>query len=97
MRKYFEPIIWTLALVVLFFLDPSGTSNSFCLFKLAGFASCWGCGIGHAIHYALHLDLQNSLDAHILGIPASLGLLYNITKSFFKNQYKLTWTHNKCL
>ena len=78
--KYFEQIVWTIALVLLFFMDTTGEATSVCVFKFAGFNSCWGCGIGHAIHDVLHLNFLQSLNAHILGIPATIGILYNIFK-----------------
>ena len=78
--KYFEQIIWTIALALLFFMDTGGEAASVCVFKFAGFNSCWGCGIGHAIHDVLHLDFIQSLNTHILGIPATIGILYSIFK-----------------
>ncbi len=80
--KYFEQVIWTLALVLLFFMDTGSEATSFCVFKFAGFNSCWGCGIGNAIHHVLHLDFIQSLTEHILGIPATFGILFMIIKPF---------------
>jgi hypothetical protein len=82
MTKYGEQIIWTLVLLFLFFLDTSDKRFSFCLFKLIGFKSCFGCGIGHAIHYVLHLQFQQSFREHILGLPATIGIFYIISKPF---------------
>lgn len=97
MKKYLEPFIWTAALLLLFFMDPSKEGASFCVFKLVGFKSCPGCGIGHAIHHALHLNFQRSVQEHILGIPGTIAILYAIFKSFINlNQNKLLWTNNKC-
>ena len=95
MSKYFEPVIWILALLFLFFLDTSKEATSLCVFKLVGFNSCWGCGIGHAIHHALHFNFQQSFQEHILGIPATIAILYNIFNSFIK-QNKPKWTNNTC-
>jgi hypothetical protein len=81
--KYFEKIVWTIALVLLFFMDTSSEAASVCVFKFAGFNSCWGCGIGHAVHHVLHLDFIQSLNEHILGIPATIGILYNMLKPIF--------------
>lgn len=78
--RYFEQIVWSLALILLFFMDTSSQATSVCIFKFAGFNSCWGCGIGHAIHHVLHFDFIQSLSAHILGIPATIAILYNIFK-----------------
>ena len=82
-RQYIEPVVWTTALVLLFCMDTSHTGSSFCLFKAVGFAHCPGCGIGHAIHEALHLRFAASFHEHILGIPAVAILLYTIIKSIF--------------
>ena len=78
--KYFEQVVWTIALILLFFMDVSSEGPSVCVFKIVGFSSCIGCGLGHAIHNVLHLDFIQSLDEHILGIPATIGILYTIIK-----------------
>jgi hypothetical protein len=96
MRKHTEPIIWTLALLALFFMNPSSGAASFCVFKLTGFSSCPGCGIGHAIHAALHFNFRQSFHEHFLGIPTTVGILYHILHSFLTSKQSLTWTNNKC-
>ena len=78
--KYFEQVVWTIALILLFFMDVTSEETSVCVFKIAGFNSCFGCGLGHAIHNVLHLDFMQSLNEHILGIPATIGILYTIIK-----------------
>ncbi|HEY1113578.1 MAG TPA: DUF2752 domain-containing protein [Chitinophagaceae bacterium] len=78
--KYREQLIWLSALVVLFFLEEGGPS--LCLFKFAGLSSCPGCGLGHAIHYALHGAFRQSLEAHLLGVPATAFLLYSVIRPF---------------
>lgn len=83
MRKYSEQLLWLTSLLLLFFMNPAKSSFSLCLFKLLGFKSCPGCGIGHAIHYLLHLHLRESFEAHILGVPALLTIVYSILKPFF--------------
>ena len=96
--KYIDQVTWIMALLVLYFMDAS-KDFSFCIFKLMGFQSCPGCGMGHSIHHALHLHFQQSLNDHILGIPATIFILYYIAKPFLpiKKQNKQTWTSNKCL
>ena len=84
-------LIWLFALVFLFFMDPSKQSPSFCLFKLIGFQSCWGCGIGHAIHYALHLQWKQAFAEHVLGIPAAVGILYQVFSSFYPQKQQTTF------
>ncbi|MBS1975180.1 MAG: DUF2752 domain-containing protein [Bacteroidetes bacterium] len=71
-------------------MDTSKEGVSFCVFRMMGFKSCMGCGIGHAIHDVLHFHFRESLNEHILGIPATLIILYNITKSFFQPKFKTT-------
>ncbi|HEY1114002.1 MAG TPA: DUF2752 domain-containing protein [Chitinophagaceae bacterium] len=71
MTKYLEPLAWTGALLVLFFLDPAKEGPSLCLGRLLGGEGCPGCGIGHSIHYALHGAIRRSVEEHILGLPAS--------------------------
>src|SRR5690349_2195794 len=74
----FERIIWLLALLVLFFLDPARESLSVCVFKIIGFDWCPGCGLGHSVHYALRLDLSTSFSEHILGPFVTLFLLWKV-------------------
>ncbi|MGP8217367.1 MAG: DUF2752 domain-containing protein [Bacteroidia bacterium] len=77
-EKYLIPALWLSALVFLFFMDPEKKTASFCFFKFLGFKSCPGCGIGHSIHYVLHFNIIKSLHEHYLGIPATIGIFYNI-------------------
>jgi len=87
-----EPVIWTAALLFLFFADPGRPGVELCLFKLLGFSHCPGCGLGHAIHYALHLDLAASWRAHWLGVPATLGLGYTTLSSLYLFVFPSAWT-----
>lgn len=89
MKYAAEPVIWTIALLLLFFLDPSSQSISFCLFRFIGLQFCFGCGIGHAIHYVLHLEFKQSFQEHMLGIPAAIGILYTILKSVISEKKPL--------
>lgn len=91
-KQYAGPVIWITALLLLFFMDPASQGTSFCLFKFIGFSYCPGCGIGHSIHYALHLNMARSFDEHVLGIPATLAILYTIVvKLFFKRTKPVTY------
>lgn len=84
-RKYFEVIIWGGALVLLYFMNPSENGTSLCILKNLGMKWCPGCGLGHSIHHALHLDFKESIEDHILGIPATLILIYQAIKPFDLN------------
>jgi hypothetical protein len=53
-----------------------------------GFEYCPGCGIGHAIHYALRLQFEPSVEAHFLGIPSVIAILYLIIHPFFSLRKK---------
>ena len=65
---HFELLFWIAALIALFFLPENQTTASLCPASLLGLGRCPGCGIGHAIHYALHLQLSASFQQHPLGI-----------------------------
>ncbi len=89
-----ELFLWPIGLLVLFLIgDDSGTSA--CLFRFLGVEHCWGCGLGHAVHEALHLHLNESIASHPLGIPILLILVTRILqlgKTHLKNPP--TWTSN---
>ena len=82
LKKYFEAIIWSGALVLLFYMNPA-SGTSLCILKAAGISWCPGCGLGHAIHYALHFNFTASLEAHLLGIPATILFIYQTIKSVY--------------
>ncbi len=89
--KYFELIFWVVALIALANMHPEhGSHFSFCIFKMLGFNFCPGCGIGHAISYLFHGNIQASFTAHPLGIFAIVIILLRIVKlirtRFFSNQ-----------
>lgn len=81
MKRYLPSIMWTVALAAIFVMDTSST-KSFCFFKWLGFRSCWGCGLGHSIHYTLHFQFREAVNNHILGIPVTLALAWMIIKPF---------------
>lgn len=89
-----EAALWTLGLIALFFArDAQGPS--FCLFKWMGFDHCFGCGLGHAIHDALHLDLSGSFAHHPLGIPVLtiiLGRVIGLARRTIQPPKPPTWT-----
>lgn len=82
-KKYFEAIIWSTALVLLFFMNPGEGGTSLCILKNLGVSWCPGCGIGHSIHHALHLNFTRSVEEHVLGIPATIILIYQTIKSIY--------------
>jgi hypothetical protein len=68
LRKHSELLFWLSALFLLFFLPEKTADTSLCVFSLLGFGHCPGCGIGHSIHYALHLKFAASFQHHPLGM-----------------------------
>lgn len=90
-RKYREQLTWLTALGCLYFMEPGGPS--LCLFKAVGLAHCPGCGIGSSIHYALHGQVASSFEAHWLGVPAAVLLLFNTVKPFFPSYKKHAQQH----
>lgn len=84
MPKYLEQVIWTFALTVVFFMDVSSSGTSLCVFKFLGINSCPGCGLGHSVYYALHLDFYSSFQHHAMGPLVTLAILNQIFKPFYK-------------
>ncbi len=89
-KRNVEWLFWILALLLLFFLPENTHETSLCFFSLLGWGSCPGCGIGHAIHYALRLDLLNSFHHHplgIFGLMIILGRIKQLSKNL-NNRYE---------
>ena len=97
-RPHLPQVLWLALLLLLFLMDTIKESFSFCVFRLLGFASCPGCGIGHSIHFTLHLQVRQAWQAHPFGIPATIGILCYIVNAFYQTQktHRLIWTNNKC-
>lgn len=82
-RANFELLFWIVALTALFFLSENKSDSSLCVFSLLGFGHCPGCGIGHAIHYALRLDITASFQHHPMGIFAVIVIFIRIKQLFY--------------
>jgi hypothetical protein len=90
--KYRLPLTWLLVLFLLYSMDTNG--RSLCLFTLLGLPDCPGCGLGHAMHAALHGEIRASFDAHVLGIPALLAIFHQVfTTSRIKQKNYSIWTN----
>lgn len=96
-----EALIWVSGLIALAFINAGGSSHfTICPLKNIGIDFCPGCGLGKSIHYLLHLEIEQSLTAHPLGIFAFAVLVRRIyelmkqslinRKTFFstKTEYK---------
>jgi hypothetical protein len=84
--KYFEAIIWIVALILLAFAPIHHGHYSLCLFKNLGFDFCPGCGLGHSITYLFHGKIEASFYAHPFGIPAVIILIYRIFSILKQNK-----------
>lgn len=73
-----ELILWVVALIALWLMNPELDRQSFCLARSFDLP-CFGCGIGHAISFAMKGQFQASFEAHFFGIPALFILLMRIT------------------
>lgn len=88
----FELLVWTTGLLLLAFMNPGSSEHfSLCLFNRLGFTSCPGCGIGHAISWLFHGNLNESWRAHPLGIVAVPVLLHRI---YFLARRQITLYNN---
>ncbi|MFH1733659.1 MAG: DUF2752 domain-containing protein [bacterium] len=93
---HIELIIWPAALLFLAFSDPAAESHfSLCIFRLFGWETCPGCGLGHAISYLLHGDVAASWQAHPLGIAAFIILSARIITLFLKKKINIKYAGNK--
>lgn len=84
MKNYFEVLCWASAFIFLFFIEPKNDLLSICIFKGLFQANCLGCGIGKSIHYAMHLELTQSLKCHLMGIPAIIIIIHYNTKQILE-------------
>jgi hypothetical protein len=96
-----ELVIWTGALAFLFAVIPSDMHFTLCPISNFGFNYCPGCGLGHAIHYAMRLDFQTSFFYHHLGIPGLIIIIHRIFilivklfKTYNYEQFAIT-THTR--
>lgn len=75
-----ELMAWAGGLAWLGLTDPHGDLPQFCVYKLAGFSSCPGCGLGSAVSHLLHGDIAASWASHPLGVPVLAVLLVRMAQ-----------------
>ncbi|HKB85793.1 MAG TPA: DUF2752 domain-containing protein [Ignavibacteriaceae bacterium] len=85
-----EALIWISGILLLAFINVGNSSHfTVCPFRNLGIDFCPGCGLGKSIHYFLHLQIEQSLNAHPLGIVAFAVLvrrIYELLRNSFNNQ-----------
>lgn len=84
-QQYLELAIWVIALCALYFMQATTVSKSLCFFSWMGIRQCPGCGIGHSINAALHLQFSNSFQYHPMGIIAIIIIFNRIKQLAFKS------------
>jgi len=91
-----EAWVWLAGLTVLAFLNPDNCAHySICPFKNLGFKYCPGCGLGHSITYFFHGNIKESIQTHILGIPAVLILTSRIISLIIETFSGLQFNNHK--
>ena len=96
-----EALIWITGLIILALINVEGSSHfTVCPFNNLGIDFCPGCGLGKSIHYLLNMKIDQSLNAHPLGIFAFAVLSRRIFQLFKesiikqKTNYKTKTEHN---
>ena len=82
-KQHLELMFWFTAMLLLFFLSPGGSQTSRWVFRCSGIEHCPGCGLGHSINHALHARFAQSVDAHLMGIPALIIIFHRITQLIY--------------
>ena len=88
-RHHFELGVWVTGLIALYCMPAGNDHFSLCVFNALGFTWCPGCGIGHSIHYYLHMDFVRGWEEHYLGalaVPVILYRVFQLPKQFISNQ-----------
>jgi len=88
-QQYCELLFWIGSLVLLFFMQPNTTAPTLCIFKWLNISWCPGCGMGHSIRDALHLQFVSSFKHHPLGIAAVLIILHRIKQLSYKPKHAI--------
>ncbi|ADY53850.1 hypothetical protein Pedsa_3315 [Pseudopedobacter saltans DSM 12145] len=84
-----ELIFFSVALVLLYFLDASQQHESLCPLNRLGFSFCPGCGLGRSIHFFMHGEFNKSFQFHPLGFFAFFVItyrIYSLTRKTFINK-----------
>lgn len=82
-NQHIELLFWLSAIVLLFFLNPTNSEFSLCVFRWIGIQHCPGCGLGHSIHSALHARFVQSFNEHLMGMPALIIIFHRISQLIY--------------
>ncbi|MBK9292429.1 MAG: DUF2752 domain-containing protein [Bacteroidetes bacterium] len=75
-----EVFVWLTALLLLAFVPPTETQQTFCVWHHAGLEACPGCGMGHSIAELFKGHLAESFNRHPLGMFAVLVIVWRIIR-----------------
>lgn len=75
-----ELAAWAGGLTYLAVVSPHDGLPQFCVYKLAGFSGCPGCGLGSSVSHLLHGDFAASWASHPLGSVVLAGLTLRIVQ-----------------
>jgi hypothetical protein len=85
-QNYFEIMAFGGGLLLLALMDPHTASGpGLCLLENLGFQYCPGDGLGHSISFIFRGDIDNALNANILGPFALIILIGRILYLFSQN------------
>lgn len=85
-RKYFEVLAFSTGLLLLALMDPEASNGfSLCLFDLIGIPFCPGDGLGHSVSYFFRGQINNALEANLLGPFAIFIIGGRIAHLLWKN------------
>jgi hypothetical protein len=73
-----EALVWLAALLLLAFVPPGQTQQTFCVWHHLGIESCPGCGLGHSIAEAFKGQIAASFFKHPLGLFAIALMAWRI-------------------
>lgn len=89
--EHIELLIWTAALIGLYFMPDTGGHFTLCPVGAMGFDWCPGCGLGHALHDLLHGNFTEAFRHHYLVLFTFIIILYRIFQLTVLNQkFKLS-------
>lgn len=78
-RAAVEAFVWTGGIVLMALADPTREALlEVCVIKLAGFAWCPGCGLGHAVGFLVRGQFAEAISSHPLVIPVLAVLIVRV-------------------
>lgn len=87
-NRHFEWVALTTGIILLALMNPYVEhSFSWCLFEWVGFPYCPGEGLGHSIAFIFRGEVNQAMEANILGFFALPVIMGRIVKLVSRNIY----------